>query len=174
MSLPEHTEDLLRSLHATTALLQELEQALRERRLIWVAARPRELREPLQDLDHIARELHAEAGRRDRALQALAALLPLPAPRPGCDLNVTVRMLAQHLPRVPAQRLQAAAAAAVAAARAVRVETALGGRLLQFAQRAHESWLPHVCNSAKGPVAYDRRARKAQAAPRGALIDGRL
>lgn len=176
MSLPERTGELIRSLQATTALLQKLQQALKSRRMVWVAAKPREIAAPLQDLEPIAEELKAETSRRDQLLTALAVDLPLPAPRPGCDLQVSMGMIARHLPAPQARTLQAATQDAVKAARSVRIETALGSKLLHFARAAHDSWLPHLAGLGQGPQGYDRNARNRTltTAPRGALIDGRL
>ncbi len=174
MSAPDQAERLIRSLRFTTNLLRQLEQGLRQRRTAWISARPSELEAPATDLEALANELRAEEQRRGELIAGLEQLLPLPGALPGRELKITVSLIAPHLPAPLGHRLRAAAAEATAAAAAVRTETALGGRLLDFSRRAHDSWLRGVAAEQHAPTAYDRNARRIGGAGAGNLVDGRL
>lgn len=178
MSPHDLAERLIRSLERTAQLLTTMERGLKARRLQWAGARPDDLLQPVLELEQCAQELRAEEDRRGGLLTQIAAALPLPAPRPDGSLRVTVGRIAPHLAAAQARRLVEAATRATGLARGVRVETAMGTRLLEFARRAHDGVLGAVAGRERGPAAYDRNARRVRGAlpnaTAGNLIDGRL
>lgn len=180
MSLLDLGARVERSLRRSAGLLQELLDGLARRRGTWLSARPHEV--PADGLDRLAAELAAEQDQRSGLLGAAAELLPAgPAARHSRQV---LAGLGRALPPAPAARLREASAAAAAAAHRLRVELALGERLLQFAQRAHDGLLGGIardlgarCDDVGG---YDHRARRVRgplvggAPPTGNLIDGRM
>ncbi len=182
MSLSELAERITASLRTSAALLHQLHEGLAQRRTAWVAAKPSTLHEPAQVLARAAQDLATESTRLQELFAAAKALLPYP-PAQLRSLHVDATLLAQQLPPQPAARLRQASALATDAARRVRIEHALGERLLRFSQHTKESLMASVAQTlattALDVGGYDRGARrvnvalKAGAAP-GSLIDGRM
>jgi hypothetical protein len=105
-------------------------------------------------------------------------VLGVPGPAPA-DLRVGIGLIAARLRSVAAARLRAAADAARTAAAAVRVEVALGNRLLQWNGRAQEHLLQQAAGAKAAVPGYDRNGRHVHGAlvgtaVPGALLDGRL
>jgi hypothetical protein len=180
MSPHDLVEKLIRSLRFETDLVGRLAEALRLRRTAWIAVRPSQLEEPLQQLEALTREIAAAGAARDELLQQIAALLPLPPTVGGQPRELSCSRLGDHLPKPLAAQLRHAAGAAKQAAGKLRTELLVGDRLLQFTQRAHEGLLRSVLVAAapRGttPPGYDRGGRRRGGVPIGAgsLIDGRL
>lgn len=184
MSLPDLAARIAASLDRTTGHLQELLAALRSHRRDWVAARPRAVATAVDDLGRHHPALDAEAQQRDRLFDEAAALLPPVRGRPGTARHRNVSAIAAHLPAPLAARLRTAAARATAAAREIRIETALGSRLLDFSQRVHDGLVRElglVAARTRDDVGgYDRAARRVHGTllgrdtGAGTLIDGRM
>lgn len=170
------------SLRLTATLLQKLHDGLRARRTAWIAARPSTMQEPAEALAQLAKDLAAESARLQEHYAAAKELLPYTAAERQ-HLHVDASLIAQHLPPTTAARLRQAAGLATDGARRVRVEHALGERLLRFSQHTHESLMANVAhaltNKALDVGGYDRSARRvadslrAGATP-GSLVDGRM
>jgi hypothetical protein len=177
-SLPELAEQLAHSLSTSAGLLQKLRQGMKQHRTAWIAARPSTLAEPVDRLEATVRELGAEAVLRQQLLDRIAPALAVAGVAPA-DLHVGVGLIAARLRPAAAARLRAAAGAAHAAAAAVRIEVALGNRLLQFNGRAQEHLLRQAAGTNAAVPGYDRCGRHVHgalvgAAIPGALLDGRL
>lgn len=172
---------LRRSFAASADLLRSMHEALAARRTSWIAARPSTLAEPAEKLQQAAERLAEEERSRADLLQRIAALLPGAAPAPAIGRrHVNVTQVAAALPREAAARLRQAADDATAAARRVRIELALGERLLQFTQRSQETVLHGIASQTADVGGYDRGARRVHGplvggrATTGTLIDGRM
>jgi hypothetical protein len=182
MSLSEVADRIAESLRSSAALLHQLHDGLVRRRTAWIAARPDALQEPAQALERVVRELQAEAARREELLEQARRALPQ-LPGPGRQ-HVDTTVLCRHLPPAAAARLQQQSRRSTEAANAVRVELALGERLLRFTARAHEGLLAQLSGTLAQAVddvgGYDRTARRLPTALRGgssvtgSLIDGRM
>jgi hypothetical protein len=182
VSLPEVSDRIVTSLRLSAALLQQLHDGMVRRRTAWIAARPSTLQEPARALEHLARELGAESARLRELMAQAQQTLPAPLAH-ARDLHVDASLLAGHLPAAAAARLRQAAAAATEAARRVRVEQALGERLLRFTQHMQDNLLANIAatltTTAVDLGGYDRSARRVAgafgpAATPGSLIDGRI
>ena len=176
MSLAEHGSRLEGSFRTTAELLQKLLRGLQARRAAWISARPSTIA-PSPELEEIALRLAAEEETRAQLRTGITALLPRPAGVAADALHVNVTRIAAQLPAAGARSLRAAAALATGLARKVRIEVALGDRLLQFSRRAQDGLLAQVAGTAGtgGAAVYDRTARASRGAGvAGSLIDGRL
>lgn len=180
-TLPMLADRLADSFRGTSRLLQQLHAALQQRRASWISARPSTLAEPAHGMEPLAQQLAAEEKTRAELVAAIEALLP---PVPGfaaSDVKTDVTRIAAALPHAAAARLRAAADAATSTAQAVRIELALGDRLLRHNAQAQEQLLQRIAG-AGSPLAslpgYDRHARARSgvglSSPSGTLIDGRL
>ncbi len=175
----ELTDRLEQSFRRTHDLLQRLLDGMRQRRMQWASARPSTLA-PSAELEQIARDLAVEETARDGTLRAILAELPAQAHVAKADLHLNTTRICAALPAPRAHRLRAAADRATLLARQVRVEVALGERLVRFTQRAQEGLLATAAGAADGAGAhgYDRHARSRSgfgpAGRAGTFVDGRM
>lgn len=182
LTLPVVCERIADSLRTSAALLQTLYDGLVRRRTAWIAARPSALQEPAVAMGQVAQELAAESGRLRELFAAAKQRLPA-ALATSPNLHLDASLLARHLPPSAAARLDQARRLATDAARRVRVEHALGERLLRFSQHTHESLMSRVAETLSTTAldvgGYDRAARRIASAigtgtAPGSLIDGRM
>jgi len=181
MSLHDQVERLGRSLLFAGSLMQKLGDALRARRTAWLVVRPSDLEQPLAQLDRLVQEIAAAAQARDALLEHLGRQLGL-STGPAAELDIG--KLVAALPPALAAPLRRAATQATAQADKLRLEVAVGDRLLQFSRRAHEGFLQRLLHSSRqigaGASGYGRDGRAKNGALVGAgntagnLIDGRL
>ena len=175
MALVELAHQLERSFATTRDLLQQLLQALQERRAAWVSVRPKVLH-PSPAIEELSQRLAVEEDQRTALLATVRAQLPASATAPD-SLHVNVTRIAAALPRETGRALRAAADEVTRLAKLVRTEVTLGQRLLRFAQVAQAEWAPALATTGAPRTApgYDRRAHTlAGALTAGRLIDGRM
>ena len=177
----ERAGRLEQSFRRTITLLGQLLAGMQARRSSWVSAVPSTVT-PSAELEQISRQLAIEEQARAELLaEVLADLPPVPHVDKN-DLHVNVSRICKALPTRSALELRRAADEATRLARQVRVEVALGERLLRFSQRANENMLAALSGQGKEqglPTGYDRNARSRAglglgAAGAGNLVDGRI
>jgi hypothetical protein len=180
MSFSELTDRLEESFRNSASTMRSMLASLQARRVAWGSARPSTIAPP-PELEQLAQGLAREEHVRSVLLDEIRQRLPAPIGGTSSSLHVNVTRIAAVLPPQAATSLREAADEAVQLAKAVRIEVALGQRLLQFSRRAHEGLLTNLGLPVKGPrgaSTYDRRARPAGSAAsrpaQGQLVDGRM
>lgn len=176
MSFSDDAKQLEQSFRTTRALLQQLLEALQERRAAWVSIRP-DVLAPSTQIEQLSHQLAAEEDRRAGLLKTLRAALPTPIGARPEQLHINVTRIAGALPSPQARSLREASDEVTRLAKLVRTETTLGQRLLQFAKNAQSGIDADVIGAAKNSRApgYDRRARNLTGPDAaGQLVDGRM
>lgn len=171
MPTREPWRELVDSIEQEARALDSVRTAMQERRTLYVALRGRDLEQGLAPLTALAETARQATLRRQQLLEALA-------PAAGTGARGRANLVATA-PRDVRSRLERATALARAAARALRVENALGARLLEFARASQESLVHALAGAAPGAdhaaKVYDCNARAV--APRrasGNLVSGNL
>ena len=161
MSASDGHDQLAVAIDAEARALEALCAAMASSRTLYVALRASELAAALAPLDAAAATVRSAGERRARLAAALA-----PA---------GLQALLDAVPRARSAPLRRALERARAAARALRVENALGARLLEFARGTQESLLRAVAGASAGAKVYDCHARAVAArGESGNLISGKL
>jgi hypothetical protein len=176
MSFSEDAKALEASFAAAADLLRSLLEALQARRAAWVSIRPDTVA-PSAEIEQLSQQLAAEERRRGDLVARLRASLPTPVGARPEQLHVNVTRICGALGPDAARSLRAAADEVTQLAKLVRGETALGNRLLQFAQNAQSGVDAQVLDAAKSARApgYDRNARNLNGPnAAGQLVDGRM
>jgi hypothetical protein len=180
MSFNDQSQQLERSFARTTALLRQLLQGMQQRRTAWISARPSTL-QPAPELERLAQRLAEEEQARTEILGRIATTMPLPPGVAAKDLHLNVTRIAGAMPTALGRSLRRAADEATSLAKTVRVEVALGERLLRFTQQAQETMLTEgaaATSERASAGGYDQHARLRAGLGRGAgagkLIDGRV
>ena len=172
MSFSDDTRALDASFRNTQLLLEQLLQALRNRRSSWISVRPSTL-QPSPELEQLTQDLAREESRREVLLNSLRDALPQPIGFDRAELRVNVSIIAAAMPPAEGRALREIADRTQSLAKAVRAEVTLGQRLVRFAQDA----LPgqQLTPARKQLPGYDRRARVLRTSNHaGALVDGRM
>ncbi len=166
MQLRDAVAAFVAALDLQTNAVEALTATLRERRLAFVAARTADTDAALAQLDADREAVEAAAARRDQAVTALRAAL-------RADADARVRQLIALLPSDLRPKAQRALDRTTAAARTLRVENAVGHRLLAFAQRTQDAlWQDVVAAAGGSNPGYDRNARALRGAATGGWISG--
>ncbi|MGC6486671.1 MAG: hypothetical protein ACON4Z_03430 [Planctomycetota bacterium] len=176
MSFSEDARALEASFVEAGRLLKSLLDALQERRAAWISVRP-DVVAPSAEIEQLSQQLAAQERQRAALVAKLRAALPTPAGARPDQLHVNVTRLCAALDPAQARSLRAASDEAAQLAKLVRAETALGHRLLKFAQTAQSDVDAQVLDAAKGARApgYDRNARNRNGTnAAGQLVDGRM
>jgi hypothetical protein len=184
MSLADIAQGLTRSLDRSTAMLRQLLGGLEERRTAWISARPTVTMAATQQLEQLASSLADEESQRQQMLDRARDLLPTTAGRSTARRHVNISILLPALPRHLAEPLKKASATARSIAQQVRVEQAMGDRLLRFSQNMHDRLMGNLVqdiDQQRNDVgSYDRAARRLSNAlgstgqSTGNLVDGRM
>jgi hypothetical protein len=152
------------ALRRLTERVEALRAALAGSRAAFAGARASALESDQQTHAALAEAVHA--GEREvvaarRTLQAGLGLAP----------DARMAELLRHVPAAAAGELAAAASALRRGLLALRVETAVGERLLELTQRAQAGW-----RGRPGPAArrYDRHARTLPPGGSGDLVQGTI
>ncbi|MEZ5966726.1 MAG: hypothetical protein R3F56_23005 [Planctomycetota bacterium] len=163
---PARAADLESSLRQLCEAVDALRQGLVDSRFAFVRARASDLEERHGDNARHAARVHAleteVAGRRG----ALCEVLRLPP---------TSRMstIMGRLPADAARRLGETAERLRGALRALRVEGAVGQRLLDVSRRAHEGLLHQLAtDNRRQGQRYDRHARSVRSEAAGGFVRG--
>ena len=176
MSFSDHALELQRSLTATRDLLQRLCEELTARRAAWASIRP-DVVAPTAKVEELSKQLAAEEERRATLLPRLREALPTPVGARPEQLHLNVTRIADALQPDRARSLRAVAEEVRTLSAALRVETAIGSRLLQFAKHAQsgiDAEVLSVADNARTP-GYDRQARNLSGPDAaGQLVDGRM
>jgi len=176
MSFSEDARHLEAAFVEAGGLLRSLLDALQARRAAWISVRP-DLVAPSAEIEQLSQRLAAEERRRAEIVARLRASLPTPAGARPEQLHVNVTRVCGALPPDQARALRAASDEVTLLAKQVREETALGNRLLQFAQSAQtgvDAQVLEAANSGRTP-GYDRNARNVHGSrAAGQLVDGRM
>lgn len=176
MSFFEDAQALEASLVEAGGLLRSMLDALQERRAAWISVRP-DVVAPSTEIEQLSQRLAAEERRRAELVARLRASLPTPPGARPEQLHVNVTRICSALAPPQARTLRSASDEVSQLAKLVRAETALGHRLLQFAQNAQSGVDAQVLDAAKGARApgYDRNARNLNGPnAAGQLVDGRM
>lgn len=167
MSVRDAVVRLTRALDDEARALFRLRELLERGRLAFVALKPSELEQALAALAPDAERAQQAAARRRDAFAAAVTLLGLTAP-------ATLGELAAAAPADQRAALQRAADAAKAAAGALRVETGVGARLLEFSRGSQEAMFRDLLEATR-PRSYDRNARSTTGpAATGRIVSGSI
>ncbi len=177
----DRAAQLEQSFHRTINLLEQLLTGMQQRRASWASAVPSTIA-PSAELEQVSRALAIEELSRGELLAKVLTDLPAVPHVDKADLHVNISRICQALPTRSALELRRAADTATRLAKQVRIEVALGERLLRFSQRAHEDMLTSLTGGKQQeglPSGYDRNARSRAglglgAAGAGNLVDGRI
>ena len=169
MSLRDHVEKLILCLENTAAEMDRLEQQMREERQHFVSLRGEQLLQAVETL----RTLADSARARDQERDQLGALVRDTLQIEG---TVTISRLSPRLPPDLAKRLRTVGSHAKQQAERLRVEAAVGQRLLEFARQTQEALLRRMLKLEQQQAeGYDRNARKTSTATSGGrLVKGVL
>lgn len=180
MVCTDRTDRLAHSFRLTTELLTKLLDGLKQRRTHWASAVASTLA-PSPQLEQVSRDLALEEQGRAALLAEILAELPAVPHLDPADLHVNISRICKVLPTRPSLELRRAADDATRLAKQVRVEVALGERLLRFTQRANDNLLTALQGGEHTglPSGYDRNARSRAglglgSVDAGKLVDGRI
>ncbi|MEM7199115.1 MAG: hypothetical protein AAF628_02550 [Planctomycetota bacterium] len=163
MSAPELTRDLVDALAAETSALDQLRQAMVERRVEFAALRASTCDRALHNMALRATAVGTAAARRESAAADLATALQVRG-------SMSVCKILARLPEDARPQLQAARDAARRAAIAVRAEARLGARLAENAKHSRTSVLRALGATQDEVPVYDRNARRVGTSPVGGVI----
>lgn len=164
------TAQIIADVEHTADLLFRLAGAMERCRTAYVSLRPSEMENALGPMLEIEARLREATARREARLVRLRALLGGAGP-------LTLSELERVVPPRHARRVRRARERLTGAVGSLRVEAAVGGRLLELAATAFDEMVRSLLgqDSRRSP-AYDHRARLVQSRrdAGGALVSGTL
>ena len=169
--IDENARALVTALTAEAKAIEALAEGLQTRRKAFVSSRAGDLQSAVDDLESLATHVTEIETRRAELTRRLGQQL-------GLGREPRIKEFVRALPPGIAPELADTAERARRAARALKLESSIGGDLLAASARAHESIVRGLVEaSGTGPGLYDRRSRIHQvdtAARAGRLVDGRV
>lgn len=168
MESPVLIERLVANMRRAHGALEALLETMRENRSAWIAIRPSALEASIAAMDAEARTAHVLEEERSAILAELGNAL-------GIEGAVTMSALTDRVSPDAARKLREAGSALDKAARAVKVETMVGERLLASSRRIQDGLFQQAVRETDGnrPRSYDRSAHASKQSPRaGSLVDG--
>ncbi len=162
-------DQLIALLEEQAAGLEGLHKAMEGSRTAWLALRPTELQSAVDQLQKTANRTAKIEEQRQAVLQQIQETMGIRQP-------ASVSRLSSQLPKSLGNRLRGVAGRATRAAEAVRKESGLGARLLDFSHQSQESMFRSIAREQESQAqSYDRSARPVVHRDGvGAFVDGRL
>ncbi len=169
MSRHDLVDQLIALLEEQAAGLEGLHRAMEGSRTAWLAVRPTELQTAVDQLQQTANRAMEMEEQRQAVLQQIQETM-------GFRQPTSVSRLSSQLPKPLADRLRGTAVRATRAAEAVRKESGLGARLLDFSHQSQESMFCSIARAQESQArSYDRSARPVVHRDAvGSFVDGRL
>ncbi len=162
-------DQLIALLEEQAAGLEGLHKAMEGSRTAWLALRPTELQSAVDQLQKTANRTAKIEEQRQAVLQQIQETM-------GSRQPASVSRLSSQLPKPLGDRLRGVAGRATKAAEAVRKESGLGARLLDFSHQSQESVFRSIAREQESQAqSYDRSARRVvHRNGVGSFVDGRL